>query len=73
MADKVLPGPVENENMQRRGPLGIHTMEITDACREKDLIENLRMYPCVSSQPLIEAAITLHQKSAEIIIKTVSN
>ncbi len=67
MADKVLSGPVENGNAQRRREFSVHTMEITDACREKDIIENLRVFPCVSSQPCVESACCIHPGLAEII------
>lgn len=67
MADKVLSGPVENVRAKRCREFSIHTMEITDACREKDIVENLRVFPCVSSQPYIESACSIHPGSAEII------
>jgi len=72
MADRVLPGPVENEDFCRCQQVNIHTMKITDACRDKDCIEDLRVYPTISSQAVIDSAFTIRPISAELIYADVN-
>lgn len=72
MADMVLPGPVENNEFCRCQKVNIHTMKISDACKDKDCIEDLRVYPCVSSQAVIDAAFSIRPCSAELIYADVN-
>lgn len=72
MADRVLPGPVENDEVCRCQQVNIHTMKITDACRDKDCIEDLRVYPTVSSQAIIDSAFSIRPSSAELIYADVN-
>ncbi|MBQ8264002.1 MAG: hypothetical protein IJY96_04400 [Oscillospiraceae bacterium] len=72
MADRVLPGPVENEDLCRCQHVNIHTMKITDACRDKDCIEDLRVYPTVSSQAIVDSAFSIRPCSAELIYADVN-
>ena len=44
MADKVVPGPVEGSAAVREA-VCIHTRKIFDSCRDKDCVEDLRVYP----------------------------
>lgn len=67
MADRVLPGPVEQTNQCPCNLVNIHTMKITDGCRDKDCIEDLRVYPTVSSQAIIDSAFSVRPSSAELI------
>jgi len=59
MADMVLPGPVENNEFCRGQTVNIHTMKISDACKDKDCIEDLRVYPTASSQAVLESAFSI--------------
>lgn len=72
MADRVLPGPVEHEAQCRCNSVNIHTMKITDGCRDKDCIEDLRVYPTVSSQAIIDSAFSIRPCSAELIYADVN-
>lgn len=72
MADRVLPGPVEHENQCPSNQVNIHTMKITDGCRDKDCIEDLRVYPTVSSQAIIDSAFSVRPGSAELIYADVN-
>ena len=67
MADRVLPGPVENEDLCRCQHVNIHTMKITDACRDKDCIEDLRVYTTLSSQSILDSAFSVRPCSAKLI------
>lgn len=45
----------------------IHTRKIFDSCRDKDCVEDLRLYPTASSQPIIDRAISLKAGRAELL------
>lgn len=72
MADRVLPGPVENDEECRCRQVNIHTMKISDACRDKDCIEDLRVFPTLSSQSIIDSACSVRPCSAELIYADVN-
>lgn len=50
-----------------RCALAIHTRKITDACRDKDCIEDLRVYLTRESQAVLDAAGGAKVRSAELI------
>lgn len=66
MADRVVPGPV-NDNDCIKQAVCINTRKIMDACRDKDCIEDLRVYPTVSSLPYIESAFSVRPKCAQLL------
>ena len=66
MADKVLPGPVDSGSCPAAG-VNIHTGKILDACRDKDCIDDLRVYPTVSSQAILDSAFSVRPQSAELL------
>jgi hypothetical protein len=70
MADKVLPGPVEASACVREA-VCIHTKKIFDSCRDKDCIEDLRVYPTCGSQAYIDCAFSIRPRSAELIYASV--
>ena len=45
----------------------IHTRKIYDSCRDKDCVEDLRVYPTVSSQPYIESAFSVRPTGATLL------
>jgi hypothetical protein len=47
--------------------LAIHTQKITDSCRDKDCIEDLRVYLTQESQNVLDAAGAARVRSAELI------
>ena len=47
--------------------LSIHTQKITDSCRDKDCIEDLRVYLTRESQNVLDAAGAAKVRSAELI------
>ena len=51
--------------------LAIHTQKITDSCRDKDCIEDLRVYLTRESQTVLDAAGAAKVRSAELIYTTV--
>ncbi len=47
--------------------MSIHTQKITDSCRDKDCIEDLRVYLTCGSQQLLDAAANVRVRSAELL------
>ena len=73
MPDRVLPGPVERgRGRPERDSVNVHTSKIYDACRDKDCIEDLRVYPTVSSQAIIDSAFSVRPESAALLFADVN-
>ena len=73
MPDRVLPGPVESSgNCCPADYVNVRTSKIFDACRDKDCIEDLRVYPTVSSQAVLNTAFSVRPESARLIYANVS-
>lgn len=53
------------EDLNRAMP--IHTKKITDSCRDKDCIEDLRVYMTRESQNILDSCGTAKVRSAELI------
>jgi len=47
--------------------MSIHTRKITDSCRDKDCIEDLRVYLTTGSQAILDTAANTRVRSAELI------
>ena len=47
--------------------LAIHTRKITDSCRDKDCVEDLRVYLTTSSQALLDNATSVRVRCAELL------
>ena len=50
-----------------RQALSIHTRKITDSCRDKDCIEDLRVYLTAGSQGILDTAATAKVRCAELL------
>ena len=50
-----------------RQAMSIHTRKITDACRDKDCIEDLRVYLTTGSQSILDSAANTRVRCAELI------
>ena len=50
-----------------RQAMSIHTRKITDSCRDKDCIEDLRVYLTCGSQQLLDSAANVRVRSAELL------
>ncbi len=66
MSDKVIPGPVCDNNGIREA-VCIHTKKIYDSCRDRDCIEDLRFYPTLGSQSVIERASCVRSGKAYLL------
>lgn len=47
--------------------LSIHTQKITDSCRDKDCIEDLRVYLTCGSQAILDSCATVRVRCAELL------
>ena len=59
--------PLTSESSDPRQTMSIHTRKITDSCRDKDCIEDLRVYLTCGSQQLLDSAANVRVRSAELI------
>ena len=50
-----------------RGAMSIHTKKITDSCRDKDCIEDLRVYLTKSSQCVLDNSPGAKVRCADLI------
>ena len=50
-----------------RQAMSIHTRKITDSCRDKDCIEDLRVYLTCGSQQLLDNATNVRVRNAELL------
>ena len=67
MPDKVLPGPVHGNAPCVKEAVCVHTNRIYDSCRDKECIEDLRIYPTRASQEVLDRAINIKARHAELI------
>ena len=66
MPEKVVPGPVSEERCIREA-VCIHTKKIFDSCKDKDCIEDLRVYPTRGCQEVIDRAVSVKAGCAELL------
>ena len=66
MPEKVVPGPVSEDRCIREA-VCIHTKKIFDSCKDKDCIEDLRVYPTRASQAVIDRALSVRGGRAELL------
>ena len=66
MPEKVVPGPVCDDRSIREA-VCIHTKKIFDSCRDKDCVEDLRVYPTRCSQEVIDRAQSIKAGTAELL------
>ncbi len=66
MPEKVIPGPVGDAACIREA-VCIHTKKIFDSCRDKDCVEDIRLYPTITSQSIIDRAISVKAGKADLL------
>lgn len=66
MPEKVVPGPV-TDDVSIREAVCIHTKKIFDSCRDKDCIEDLRVYPTRCSQEILDHALSVKAGTAQLL------
>ena len=50
-----------------RQAMSIHTRKITDSCRDKDCIEDLRVYLTTGSQSILDTSANARVRCAELL------
>ena len=66
MSDRVVPGPVQ-DSCGIREAVCIHTKKIFDSCRDKDCVEDLRVYPTRTAQEVLDRAVSVRGGRAELL------
>lgn len=67
MPERVLPGPVQHGTDCIKEAVCVHTRKIYDACKDKDCVEDLRVYLSAASQPYIDSAVSVRPRSARLL------
>lgn len=70
MPDKVMPGAAQKDPCRDPGikeAVCIHTKKVYDSCKDKDCVENLRVYLTRRSQCIIDKAINVKARTAELL------
>lgn len=67
MADRVISGSGGAAAAEITDTVSVNTRKIFDSCRDKDCVDDLRVYPTVSSQSYIDSALSLRPRSAELL------
>ena len=63
MSDRCL----QTGGLDYQDSLSIHTRKITDSCKDKDCIEDLRVYLTQGSQAVLDSAVSAKVRSAELL------
>ena len=71
MPDRTAAGPADPAALIREA-VSVHTRKIFDSCRDKDCVDDLRVFPTLSSQSYIDSALSLRPRSAELLYIDVS-
>lgn len=66
MEEMLESGPVCDTSGIREA-VCIHTRKIFDSCRDKDCVEDLRLYPAAGCQAIIDRALSLKAGKAELL------
>ena len=66
MPEKVMPGPVSGAGGIREA-VCVHTKKIIDSCKDKDCLEDLRVYLGTCSQETLERASCVKNTRAELL------
>ncbi len=66
MPEKVTAGPLRG-NPPPREAVCIHTRKVYDSCRDRDCMQDVRVYLTASSQAVLENAMSVKAQSAELL------
>ena len=66
MPERVVPNRPDDVP-QIREAVSVSTRKIFDGCRDKDCVDDLRVYPMLTSQTYIESALSIRPRSAELL------
>ena len=66
----VKPGPLP-EDANIREAVCIHTRKIFDSCRDKDCMEDLRLFPTQQSAEIIDNAVSVRARGAQLLYTSI--
>lgn len=66
MPSSVVPGPISNDAAVREA-VCIQTQKIYDSCKDKDCVEDLRLYLTAASQAIVNNSVSVRGKSASLL------
>ncbi len=66
MPDKVSPGPLCGNHPPKEA-VCIHTRKVYDSCRDKECLQDLRVYPTRCSQAILDTATSVKARAAELL------
>ncbi|MGM9522119.1 MAG: hypothetical protein ACI3VB_06535 [Oscillospiraceae bacterium] len=66
MPSRVTPGPIQSDASIREA-VCVHTNKIYDSCKDKDCLEDLRVYLNSASQCAVDNAVSIRSKSATLL------
>ena len=66
MPDRVSPGPIRSNQMPREA-VCVHTKKVYDSCRDKECLQDIRVYLTRCSQSVLDSSINVKAKSAELL------
>lgn len=67
MSDKIIPGGTPDGGVPVGESVSVHTRKIYDSCRDKDCVEDLRLYLTSDSQRAVEGAVSVRARSARLL------
>ena len=66
MPDRVFPGPVRSNQLPREA-VCVHTKKVYDSCRDKECLQDIRVYLTRCSQAVLNNSTGVKPKSAELL------
>lgn len=66
MPSRVTPGPVQSD-VSIREAVCVHTSKIYDSCKDKDCLEDMRVYLTANSQAAVDNGLNVRARSAELL------
>lgn len=66
MPNKTMPGPIDSAGSACES-VCIHTRKIFDSCRDKDCVEDLRFYPTLCGQEVLNTSQSIKGGTAELL------
>jgi len=66
MPDRVFPGPIPSKQFPREA-VCVHTRKVYDSCRDKECLQDIRVYLTRGSQAVLNGSTSVKPKSAELL------
>ena len=73
MGERITPGPICGGADQIREAVCVHTSKVSDACRSKECVQDLRVYLTRQSQELLERSNCVKPRRAELLRENAAN